>query len=407
MNSRGGPPGRRHRRGSAALLLLAASARLYSALLVLYPKAFRRRYGAEMRRDFRELMREGLEEGGARELVRVLAQALPDLVLTALKERSTMPAARNAYYVPVDPRIAVRAAARAMVAVVFVALGVTGASLLQAPTYEASAQVLVGQKPEHTYVTRSGEEIQTLPNPGEELQQLMPTMTHALDSRPVAEEATQRLGSEPSPEELLANLTIEQVEGTSFMRLTYEGTNVAEATDIVNTMALVSSERITDTTRATGSDLTANVYEKARVPDYPTPVSPNPLRNGLLTLALGLVLCGGTVVALPGVVASVAGKLGGQAVRQGVGEAGVPGRRHGGLSEAEGIKEKELLEALVQCGKLTAVEAALESKGRRRARDYRLRPFSCLIVEETGSDVVCSEVRATDPRLLRTPRLGN
>jgi len=48
------------------LLLLAACGRLYGALLVLYPKAFRRRYEAEMRRDFRELMREGLEEGALR-----------------------------------------------------------------------------------------------------------------------------------------------------------------------------------------------------------------------------------------------------------------------------------------------------------------------------------------------------
>ena len=43
--------------------LLAILARLYGALLVLYPEAFRRRYSEEMRRDFRELMREGLEEG--------------------------------------------------------------------------------------------------------------------------------------------------------------------------------------------------------------------------------------------------------------------------------------------------------------------------------------------------------
>jgi hypothetical protein len=43
------------------LLLLAASAWLYGALLVLYPEAFRRRYEAEMLRDFRELMREGLQ----------------------------------------------------------------------------------------------------------------------------------------------------------------------------------------------------------------------------------------------------------------------------------------------------------------------------------------------------------
>ena len=73
MRPGGGGRGDRHRRGSAALLLLllAASAWLYGALLVLYPKAFRRRYGAQMQRDFRELSREGLEEGGATELVRV------------------------------------------------------------------------------------------------------------------------------------------------------------------------------------------------------------------------------------------------------------------------------------------------------------------------------------------------
>ena len=77
MIPRGGPPGPR-RRGSAALLmlLLAASAWLYGALLVLYPKAFRRRYSEEMRQDFRELMLEGLEEGGATELVRVWVATL-------------------------------------------------------------------------------------------------------------------------------------------------------------------------------------------------------------------------------------------------------------------------------------------------------------------------------------------
>lgn len=68
-------------------------------------------------------------------MVRVWAQAL-----TALKERSTMPAARNAYYVPVDPRIAARAMVNGMVAVVLVAVGVSSAGYLQAPTYEASTE---------------------------------------------------------------------------------------------------------------------------------------------------------------------------------------------------------------------------------------------------------------------------
>jgi ABC-type transport system involved in cytochrome bd biosynthesis fused ATPase/permease subunit len=52
--------------GSAALvlLLLVACGLLCGALLVLYSNAFRRRYSEEMRRDFRELMLEGLQEGG-------------------------------------------------------------------------------------------------------------------------------------------------------------------------------------------------------------------------------------------------------------------------------------------------------------------------------------------------------
>jgi len=87
------------------------------------------------------------------------------------------------------------------------------------------------------------------------------------------------------PAELLDNLTVERAKNTNFIDLTYEHTNVFVATQVVNTMAEVSSERISET-----SNLTATVYKKARVPDYPTPVSPKPLRNGLLTLVAGLAL---------------------------------------------------------------------------------------------------------------------
>ena len=61
--------GREDRR--LADLLLAASEWLYGGLLSLYPRAFRRRYAEEMRRDFADLSREGLEEGGGTELLRV------------------------------------------------------------------------------------------------------------------------------------------------------------------------------------------------------------------------------------------------------------------------------------------------------------------------------------------------
>jgi capsular polysaccharide biosynthesis protein len=329
------------------LILIAASGRLYGALLVLYPKAFRRRYGPQMRRDFHELSREGLEEGGATELLRVWAATLSDLVLTALMERGVMPA-RNTQK-PVDPRIVGRAM---VVAVMLVAVGVSWASFLQTPTYEASAQVWVDQK--------QGAQQTNLAETVEGLQTIILAMIHAIDSRPVAEKAIQRLELENTltPAELLDNLTIEQVESTSFIVLTYEDTDPVEATKIVNTVGEVSSELISERSAA-GSQLTAELYEEAVVPD--SPVSPDPLRNGLLTLVIGLVLCAGASTASPGVRASFASTLGEWVDRQGDGQARAPAAPPADPNEAERSKEKELLQALGRCGKLTAVEAALET----------------------------------------------
>jgi uncharacterized protein involved in exopolysaccharide biosynthesis len=89
----------------------------------------------------------------------------------------------------------------ALAAVVLVALAVTSASLLQTPTYEASAQVWVDQKPgdQQTYVSGSGEMIKTLPPGGEGLQAIIQVLLIAIDSRPVAEEAVERLGLQKEP----------------------------------------------------------------------------------------------------------------------------------------------------------------------------------------------------------------
>ena len=239
-----------------------------------------------------------------------------------------------------------------VVAVVLAAVAVTSASLLQTPTYEANAQVWVGQK----QGTGNGkiQLIPLAPSP-ETLQTSLLTMTHAIDSRPVAEETIQRLGLHMKPSELLDNLTVEQIEGTQFIRLSYEDTDPEIAQRIVNTVGKVSSERISPISVA-GSNFTATVGEKAKVPE--SPVSPHPWSNGLLTLVVGLVLCAGTVVALPGVGARVAGTLGERPTHQGVGLAGVPRRDR---SIVERVKEKKLLLALGRRGKLTAVEAALET----------------------------------------------
>jgi capsular polysaccharide biosynthesis protein len=154
-----------------------------------------------------------------------------------------------------------------------------GASLWQTPTYEASAQVWVDQK--------QGDQQTNLAGTVEGLQTIILTMIHAIDSRPVAEEAIQRLDLKMTPAELLDNLTVEQVESTSFIVLTYEGNDPVEATKIVNTVGQVSSELISERSAA-GSQLTANVYEKAIVPE--SPVSPDPLRNGVLAAVFGVML---------------------------------------------------------------------------------------------------------------------
>src|SRR5215208_1805491 len=178
-------------------------------------------------------------------------------------------------------------------AVVLVAVAVTLASSTRTPTYEASAQVRVDQKQgdqqmELANQAGSGEMIKTLPPSVQGLQTIILTMIHTIHTRPVAEETTARLGLRMEPAELLDNLTVEQVENTSFIALTYEGTDPHKATQIVNTVGEVSSELIPES-GAAGSQLTAPVYEKAVVPE--SPVSPKPLRSGLLTLVIGLVLC--------------------------------------------------------------------------------------------------------------------
>jgi capsular polysaccharide biosynthesis protein len=176
-----------------------------------------------------------------------------------------------------------------MVAVVLVAVCVWWAGLLQTPTYEASAQMWVDVRSQ-AQGTGNGK-IQLIPNAPtpETLRALTQTMIHAIDSRPVAEEAIQRLELQMKPAELLDKLTVEQVESTKFVRLTYQDTDLERAKQIVNTVGEVSSELISQSS-APGTQLTVKVYEEAAVPTEP--VSPHPLRNGFLTLAVGWALVG-------------------------------------------------------------------------------------------------------------------
>ena len=85
------PRGPRHQRA------VGTSERAYRSLLRAYPRELRDEYGQEMARCFRELCREELAEGGGLGLAALWARTLPELLYSALKERSTMLPRRNAY----------------------------------------------------------------------------------------------------------------------------------------------------------------------------------------------------------------------------------------------------------------------------------------------------------------------
>ena len=228
-------------------------------------------------------------------------------------------------------RVSRRLAALSLLAAVVVYM----ASLTMTPRYETVAQVGVDyQQEDRGY--------QTLEFRGPTADALMPAIMHTVDSHHVAHEVIYRLGLEMTSEELLDNLAVEQVDSYR-MNLRFEDTDPERARQVVNTLGRVVSE----ITYEGDNTLAANVYEKAALPA--TPVHPKPLRNGLLTLAIGLGLCAVPGRVLPGVSARLAGGRGTADPRP------VP-------RVVERVREKKLLRALGRRGKLTVLEAALEAE---------------------------------------------
>jgi capsular polysaccharide biosynthesis protein len=233
-----------------------------------------------------------------------------------------------------SPQLILQTLRQRMWTIMLVALVTTGAaigfSLLQTPTYESSVLILVGQKT--TGDTNSGPDVA-------DLQELTLTVAKAVPTTPVAEAVVERLEAPPEggAGEVLANSSAEPDPGTVFVNVSYKDSDPKRAQLIANTIGIVLSEKIPEMTLGANA-ITATVWEPATLPE--TPLSPHPLSNGLLTLVIGLVLCAGTVVALPGVGARVADSLVGRAVCQGVGEAGAPALPLADPSVAEASRSK-------------------------------------------------------------------
>ena len=177
-----------------------------------------------------------------------------------------------------------------LVTLVFVGAAIAF-SLWQTPVYEASVKLLVRQEQQ----TADQESISNPDKGVVALQQLTQAAVEAIDSRSVAEETIQRLELQVDPDKLVQNLSAEQIESTPFIHVAYKDADPEKAQEIVNTVGQISTERIPQLTTST-TGVTATIWEDATIPN--TPLSPDPLRNGILALALGLMLSTGLAFVL-------------------------------------------------------------------------------------------------------------
>jgi capsular polysaccharide biosynthesis protein len=187
----------------------------------------------------------------------------------------------------VEAAMVTRAVGGALLIAIIAAVIVTLVSLaifLREPIYEPTARVWVERE------LRIGP---PAPGPDTRLTETTPAMVRLATSRPVAKETRRSLGLQAGSAELLDNLKIKRVPGTTFIDLTYQGTDRKKATQTVNTLARVASERLSE---AVGKNLAAAVWEEAQVP--PAVPEPKPLRNGLLTLVGVWALYAGLTLAM-------------------------------------------------------------------------------------------------------------
>jgi capsular polysaccharide biosynthesis protein len=173
----------------------------------------------------------------------------------------------------------------------------------QTPKYEATVRVFVGvhyraspkapatRAIEASLKKGSGGKIQLIPNATpESFQEISHRVATALATRAVAEETIRHLNLKMPPDNLLKNLTVEQEPATMFILVTYTDTEPKRARRVANTVGQIAHERARglDLNAMDGGVITATLWQPAKLPV--TPAIPNPFRNGLITLAIGLAL---------------------------------------------------------------------------------------------------------------------
>jgi capsular polysaccharide biosynthesis protein len=151
--------------------------------------------------------------------------------------------------------------------------------LYQTPKYEATAKVSMEQR----LLPDGRPHPIPLALPPERLEKASQATATALDGPGVAQRVVGRLNlPKESTGELLKNMSAEQEPDVPVIDVTYTDTNPMRAQLVVNAAGQVVPDYVK------GGSFMATQWEPAKLPD--APISPNPFRNGLITLAIGLVL---------------------------------------------------------------------------------------------------------------------
>ncbi len=190
-----------------------------------------------------------------------------------------IPADEDAHVLPVRDLFLVFWRRLWVIALVVVALtgGTLGFSLMQPPVYEASISILVGQE---RGIAANPLEVNGLVDVTE-------TVALAVSSRPIAEPVIEQEDLNTDPETFLANLEVNAAEDTQFITVSYSDSDPERAQRVVNAVGDVFSQRIAQVNPG-DSGITAAVWERAAVPNEP--VSPEPLRDGLIALMVSAML---------------------------------------------------------------------------------------------------------------------
>jgi len=172
-----------------------------------------------------------------------------------------------------------RLAVIALVAMLFTgaALGLSG---LQTAQYQASIKVLIGQSQGTGGSNNLGQDIQGL-------QMLTQTMAEVVQTSSVAEGVIQELDLKTNPESLLNNMTVEQTAETQIIVVSYEDPSPERAQMVASAIGRVFSNEVSELSPSANA-VSATVVEPAARPE--SPVSPQPVRNGLLALIAGLLV---------------------------------------------------------------------------------------------------------------------